>query len=191
MLVCAYDTETTGLAEPIYPVEVGVVLYDTEAKVERASTSLVIRPEGWRVPNSATQVHGISHDDAERFGLPLIVVIATLTNLWSVAAVRVAHNAEYDDKVIESSLTHLGRASSLRRPPGYCTKDLAAPVLNLPPTEKMVAAGYGDKPKSPKLSECYQHFFDEEIAGAHSALADARACLRVFLELMRQEVVTP
>lgn len=181
--ILCYDTETTGVVDPIHLVELGAVLID-EAGTERASVSLIVRPDGWTIPEAAARVHGITNDVALRLGVPLVVAIAALTNLWAVATVRVAHNLEYDDRVVDAALTRLGRPSQVRRPPGVCTKELAAPVLNLPPTERMIAAGYGNKPKSPSLKECVKHFFDEDqVIGAHGALADARACARVYLAL--------
>jgi DNA polymerase-3 subunit epsilon len=194
MLICSYDTETTGIVDPIYPVEIGAILlevddhYNTTREV--AVLDLVVRPDGYEVPLAASRVHGISHRLAESAGIPAVIAVAALTHLWAVADVRVAHNAEYDDKVVEAAIARLGRASTLTRPPGYCTKEIAAQVLNLPPTAKMIAAGYGGKPKPPRLDECYRFFFDEEVVGAHGAIADARACARVFVELLRRGVVS-
>jgi DNA polymerase-3 subunit epsilon len=51
----------------------------------------------------------------------------------------------------------------------------------------MLAAGF-NKPKPPKLSECIQFFFNEELVGAHDALVDVRACVRVFRHLMGNAV---
>jgi DNA polymerase-3 subunit epsilon len=60
--------------------------------------------------------------------------------------------------------------------------EAATPVLNLPPTERMIAAGF-DKPKPPKLEECIRHFFNEDLEGAHDAMADVIACRRVYFHL--------
>lgn len=62
----------------------------------------------------------------------------------------------------------------------------SAPIVNLPPTPKMVAAGF-TKPKPPSLTECMRFFFNEDLVGAHGALTDARACARVFHEIRRRE----
>jgi DNA polymerase-3 subunit epsilon len=70
-----------------------------------------------------------------------------------------------------------------------CTQALSSPLLNLPPSERMRAAGFS-KPKPPKLSESYQFFFNEELVGAHDALVDARACARVYLELVKREIAS-
>lgn len=72
-----------------------------------------------------------------------------------------------------------------------CTKEMADPVLCLPPTARMIAAGYGDKFKAPSLAECIRFLFEEEMAGAHSALADCRYCARVFFELCTEPATAP
>lgn len=147
---------------------------------------MIVRPDGWVVPEAAARVHGISHVMALACGVPLIVAVSALTNLWSCASVRVAHNLEFDDKVIRGAIRHLGRESTVEWPRGECTKNLAAPVLNLPPTKRMIETGFL-KPKSPSLRETYRFFFEEDPPGHHSALADARACARIYLELLNQE----
>ncbi|AOW48412.1 3'-5' exonuclease family protein [Acetobacter ascendens] len=68
----------------------------------------------------------------------------------------------------------------------FCTMDAAAPLVNLPPTARMIAAGI-DKPKAPKLEECIKHFFNEELKGAHDAMVDVRACARLFFHLRDAE----
>jgi DNA polymerase-3 subunit epsilon len=64
---------------------------------------------------------------------------------------------------------------------------MAVPVLNLPPTDKMRAAGFV-KPKAPTLAECVRFLFDEELEGAHSAMVDCLACARVYRELINRGV---
>lgn len=185
-LILCFDCETDGINNPRL-VELGAVLVELAdgVAIERASVSLVVRPDGWEIPDAATRVHGVTTATALGCGVPLVVAVSVLTNLWALADVRVAHNLEFDDRVISNALASLGRASSLARPPGVCTKDLAAPILDLPPTERMVQFGHGDKPKSPSLHECHMHFFNEPVPGAHSALADARACAKIYLELIK------
>lgn len=185
MLICSFDCETTSLRDPRL-VEIGAVLVDLVDGVatERASVSLLVRPDGYEIPADATRIHGITTEVALACGIPLVVAISALTNLWSLAGYRMAHNLEFDDRVIDVALASLGRSSSLQRPPGICTKDLAAPLVGLPPTERMIQFGHGDKPKSPSLAEAYRFFFGEDVVGAHSALADARACARIYVAIV-------
>lgn len=66
--------------------------------------------------------------------------------------------------------------------PSFCTCAAAKPILNLPPTDRMMASGFNG-PKPPKLEECIKHFFDEELSNAHDAGADAMACSRIYFHL--------
>jgi DNA polymerase III subunit epsilon len=182
MIFVAFDTETDSLVDP-HLVEVGAVLVDDG--VERAAISLIVRPDRFLIPDAAAEVHGITTAIARACGVPLIIAVSALTNLWATAEVRVAHNLEFDDRVIDGAIVSLKRQSTLARPPGVCTKELATPILDLPPTERMVQFGHGDKPKSPSLKEAYRHFFGEDPPGHHSALADARAAARVYLEILK------
>ena len=69
----------------------------------------------------------------------------------------------------------------------FCTMKAALPIINLPPSEKMLAAGF-NRPKQPRLSECIQHFFGQEMDGAHDAINDVRACARVYLHLKSAKI---
>ena len=61
---------------------------------------------------------------------------------------------------------------------------MASDIMKLPPTAKMVAAGFL-KNKPPNLTEAYKHFVDPAgFQGAHGALADARACALVHRAMM-------
>lgn len=183
MIWLAWDTETNGIDRPML-VEIGAVLMEDDR--ERASVSLIVRPDGWRIPPTASAVHGISENDAAALGVPLVVAVAALTNLWTNAQFRVAHNLEFDDKVFTIACGKLGRTSSVPQPEGRCTMQMSSPILALPPTERMIAAGRGDQFKNPSLAECYRFFFGEDPPGAHSALADARAAARVYLAILER-----
>lgn len=97
-----------------------------------------------------------------------------------------AHNIKFDRGVIEAAIArHYGRVLPLRKPL-FCTMEAATPVVNLPPTERMRAAGF-NKPKPPKLEECIRHFFNEDLDGAHDAMIDVAACRRVYFHLKTLE----
>ena len=72
-----------------------------------------------------------------------------------------------------------------QRPPAYCTMRASQDLSKLAPTAAMAASGrLWNKP--PKLGEAYQHFFGEDLSGAHDALVDVVACKRIYLELERR-----
>ena len=197
MIVIVIDTETTTVPAPKHIpldhesqpwlVELAGVLYDDG--VERASFNLIVKlPDDCVVPEFAANIHGITTEIAARSGVPLMVALSTLTHMWLVADLMVAHNLEFDNKIIDIAIARLGREPTNKRPPGKCTMRLATPVLNLPPTPKMVAVGM-TKPKRPSLQEAHTALVGVPFEGAHRAIDDARACGRVFFKLQEMGCV--
>jgi DNA polymerase III subunit epsilon len=196
MPVLAYDTETTGFTNnrepPSHPsqlhlVQLAATLYSDDGERLLGALALIVRPEGYEIPKPASDVHGITTELALACGVPLIVACAAFSNLAKLATVSVAHNHDFDLKVLGAAFHRCGRPLPALN--SHCTKNLAEAVVNLPPTERMKAAGFGHKPKAPTLGECYRFFFNETLEGAHDALVDARACARVYFELMRKGAV--
>ena len=196
MLTLVFDCETTGVpargevvTSPSYPhlVELAAVLVDAETEREVASFSFVVKPMGWVIPEEAAKVHGISHEMAMAMGVPITIAVAAYTNLRAVADEVAGHNVEFDLGIVAAALHRIGRTPSSMGPTKItCTADLGTPICRLPPTERMVAAGFGDRFKKPKLEELYRALFDEELVGAHGALADAHATARCLFELRRR-----
>jgi len=196
-LILVYDTETTDLWKKNVPldhetqphlVELAAVLCEEDG-AERASFNLIVRPDGYDIPEFASNIHGITTQIAAASGVPLVVAISALTHLWSCSDLVVCHNYEFDAKIIDIAIARLGREPTNRRPPGRCTMRLATPVLNLPPTEKMIAKGMRG-PKRPSLMEAHVALVGEPFSGAHRAIDDARAAARVFFRLKELGHVT-
>ena len=152
------DSETTGppargevVTSPAYPhlVELAGLLLD-EGGAEAASFSFVVRPDGWEIPAEAAAIHGIDPARARARGVPLVVALAAYTNLRALADEVAGHNVAFDIGMIEAALHRSGRVPSHPGPGRIaCTADLGTPLCRLPPTERMVAAGFGGKPKDP------------------------------------------
>ena len=192
MLTLAWDTETDGLVldreKPSHPgqphlVELGCVLYDGEES--RVVCNLVVyQPLLGTIPEKATSVHGLSFDMTGKLGVPLVVACAIFSNLVKLSDRQVGHNTQFDIKLMQAEFHRLGRPFPVMNP--LCTRELSEPILKLPPTERMIKYGHGDKFKSPNLTECWRFFFDEPLIGAHGAQVDARASARVLFEIERR-----
>lgn len=191
-----YDTETDGICDhklsddhPSQPhlVQLGAKLVD-DAGVTKMRVSLIVKPDGWIIPDGAARVHGITTEFATKYGLPRRVVLATFTQMRAVANRIVCHNLVFDEKVMACQIAQEGITPAHPGPTQrLCTLEISAPIVNLPPTARMKAAGF-DKPKPPKLEEAYKFFFNEDLVGAHDALIDADACDRVFQHLMTHHI---
>jgi len=195
-LILFADTETCGIPNDRLPddheaqpplVQLGCLLVDEDNGAEWATLELIVRPNGWTIPDSAAQVHGISTALAEAVGVPLSLVVPAYVNLRARASKLVFHNAEFDLKILRQAIARNGKPVTRPGPSDYeCTMAMASPIMKIPPTERMVRAGRGDQFKHPSLMEAHEHFLGEKFEGAHGALADVRACARIYFEIKRR-----
>lgn len=200
-----FDTETSGLplwnlpsedSNQPFLVEFAAILEDDDGKDRGFFHCVVQPPLGCSIPDDVSAIHGITTEIANKFGVPLIFVVDYFRNaVRMVEGNLVAHNVKFDVRMMKISLLQISNVRSVDKDEvngfmlglkPFCTMTAATPIVNLPPTEKMLAAGFR-KPKSPTLGECYRHFFGEELAGAHGALADAKACREVYRAILREK----
>ena len=180
MNILFFDTETTGLVQDWNDpscddnprlVQLGMVLCDHNARVLR-TTGMMIKPEGFDIPEEASNIHGITTEMAHDYGVPLELALGTFMDLMQKADRRVAHNLKFDDVVMRGELyrADLGVNDNF----GFCTMLASTMIVGL--------KGKGNRPKWPKLCEAYQHFFGEEFKDAHDALVDVNGCKRIYFE---------
>lgn len=187
----AFDTETTDLprrhldrTHPFQPHLIqfaGIVVDEKGYELDRLVTLVRPRPNAL-LSTEAYQAHGISLERATAEGIdPNCVLHWFETNARSVKRI-IGHNVEFDIQIMAILAARLNGKAWEPTCPLFCTMSHAAPLVNLPPTLRMRAAGR-NYPKPPTLSECVSHFFGEQLPEAHDAGADVEACLRVFHRL--------
>jgi DNA polymerase-3 subunit epsilon len=191
-----YDTETTGLPlfsepseDPRQPhlVQLAALLVDLDTREVLSSIDVVIKPDGWEIPDEVVKIHGISTEIALATGVPEADALDQFLKLWAGQA-RVAHNEQFDARIIRIAMMRYPAICGWTSPdawkmgPAQCTQRLATPILKLPPTDKMKTVGRFHH-KSANLREAYQHFTGQELVDAHSAMADAQACMQVYFAI--------
>lgn len=192
-MILFFDTETTGLpnkgqlsGQP-YIVQLALSLYDDNRRPVFETSTLIRLPEGMDVPAIPKEVHGIDELMCANYGVAPATALALFNFAMERCHTSVAHNYQFDRKLVQFLADRLGSQVLFTNP--FCTMICATPVVNLPPTEKMLRAGY-NKPKAPTLAECWRYFFQEELSGAHDALVDTRGCARVYYELADQGLIS-
>lgn len=196
-MILFFDTETTGFFQDRLPIDHPDQPYIVQLAAELtdddggpiAGFSFIVDPgvsDGVFIPDRASDVHGITNERAVQFGVSAEFALSAFTHLYQRADIVCAHNIKFDRGVMEAAIArHYGKVLPLRKTL-FCTMEAASPIVDLPPTERMLAAGF-TKPKPPKLEECIKHFFNEELDGAHDAMIDVRACRRVYFHLRTLE----
>lgn len=194
-----YDTETSGLPlwsqpseHPNQPrvVQLAGLLCNEETGEELQQMNMIVRPDGWTIPDQVAAVHGITTERALAEGLDAGHVLEHFLELWSEADRRGGHNESFDMRMLRIEIMRspvfsiravgeLSFADHWKQAPAYCTQTNSTKIVNLPPTPKMIAARRLG-PKSPNLGEAYEFFTGQKLEGAHDAMNDVRACKAVY-----------
>lgn len=202
MMILVFDTETAGFVNDRLPydhltqpplVQLGCVLVDSDNGAEWATLELIVKPDGYDIPTAASSVHGVTTKIAHAVGIPLSLAVAAYCNLRAKANLIVCYNKAFDIAIMEIAIARNGKKPSHPGPDVECAMELVTPMCKMPPTPRMISAGRGDQFKNPKLIEAHEFLFGAGFDGAHSALADARATMRVWFETKRrlsEEVVS-
>lgn len=188
-----YDTETTGLPDfkapseaPHQPhiVQLAACLVDGDTGKTIASMDVIVRPDGWIIPDDIAKIHGITTEHALEVGIPESLAVGMFMELWGHRT-RIAHNQQFDARILRIALMRFedeAAADDWKAGESECTATLATPICKIPPAPKMVAAGF-NKFKTPNLGEAFRHFMGRDFENAHSALADVRACMDVYFSI--------
>lgn len=199
-----YDTETTGLplfSEPSehpdqpHIVQLAALILDLDTRQSLASMDVIVRPDGWIIPDDVAAIHGITTERAMDEGVPEETALEMLLALWGTGRIsqrlRIAHNEGFDARIVRIGCKrHIDPLFPRPTPPSdewkagraECTQLLSTPILKLPPTDKMKAARRFHH-KSANLTEAYLHFTGKQLVNAHSAMADVQACAEVYFAI--------
>lgn len=195
-MIFYFDTETTGLIDfkkpaddPAQPrlVQFGGLLVDDGAV--KAEHCMIVEPDGWTVPQEAFDVHGISTEHAEQFGVAVGDVLDEWSELCAFAHLIVGYNVAYDLKIMRGELRRAGRDDEYGRIKNYSPMQACTKLCKLPPTPKMLQAGR-KHPKTAKLEEAYKILIGEDLSDAHDALADAYAVKAIHEYLLKHQKET-
>lgn len=194
-----YDTETTGVPlfkepseHPDQPhiVQLAAIVVDPVTRKTIGAMDVIVRPDGWAIPNDVAALHGITTEHAAAVGIPEPEALEMFMQPWDVQGrVRIAHNEQFDARIIRIALKRFMDAGeevpisdAWKACPAECTARMATPICKLPPTEKMRAVGR-HHPKTPNLGEAYRHFFGRDFENAHTAMADVLACRDIYFHM--------
>ncbi|MCX5657269.1 MAG: 3'-5' exonuclease [Candidatus Omnitrophica bacterium] len=185
-----FDTETTGLPgngkAPVtdldnWPRMVQLAYLFSDSNGNKISEgNFIIKPVGFTIPAKAVEVHGITTERAEKEGTDLKIVLLDFQALISRAEYLVAHNMDFDGKVIGAEFLRNKMRDGLPAKRKICTMLSAIDYCALPGP-----FGY----KWPKLTELHCKLFQKGFDDAHNAAADVLATVRCFWELKRLGII--
>jgi DNA polymerase III epsilon subunit-like protein len=130
----------------------------------------------------ATAVNGLTDEILAHGGIGVRDVLGVYDDMIRAGWIIVAHNAQFDTKVMRGELRRAGMDDLFEQTLNICTMKACTDIVKVAPTDAMMATGRRSN-KAPKLMEAYRFFYGEEFDKAHTAFADAFACLDVFRAL--------
>ncbi|WGS53533.1 3'-5' exonuclease [Paraburkholderia sp. D15] len=192
-LIIFYDTETNGLPQWNLPSEdpsqphvtqLAAQLCDERNGNTIATLDVLIKPDGWTIPDDLAELTGITTERALAEGILISDASRQFTDLWRRASLRAGHNESFDARMLRIEyFRHLDHDDPFhdewKSAPAFCTQGKSTKIINLPPTAKMLAAGRKHA-KSPNLAEAYKYFTGKELEGAHDAMVDVNAAKVVY-----------
>jgi len=155
-------------------------LVTDDAGTEMECGEHIVKPDGFTIPERAAQIHGITTEIALQQGVDIRTVLEAVVAGIHRAVTLVAHNIQFDEKIVGSELIRAGFRNYVEEKRRLCTMLSSTDYCGLP-------GPYGYK--WPTLADLHTRLFREGFTGAHRALADVRACARCFFELRRRRIM--
>ncbi len=185
-----FDTETAGLPKdwkaPVtnlknWPrvIQLAWSLHDKDGKMIDSQED-IIKPVGFKIDPKAAKVHGITNEIAAAKGVALEGVLARFVEAVGKSKHLVAHNISFDYHIMGAELLRAKQSNIMAKMDQICTMKETVGFCQLP-------GKYGFK--WPTLTELHLKVFGKNFEGAHTAMADVRACADCFFELRKKKVL--
>lgn len=179
-----FDTETTGLPRnynaPVtdsnnWPrmVQIAWQVYNDDGTFIE-SNDFIIKPEGYKIPQEAAKIHGITTERAMAEGHDLFEVLQKFNYQFDESKVIIAHNISFDEKIVGAEFHRKSIKNQLNNKFKICTMKSTADFCKIP-------GNYGYK--WPKLTELHKTLFGTHFQEAHNAAADIQATVKCFWKL--------
>ena len=192
------DTETTGL--PLnnnlpytdlknwpYLVQVALIIEDDNYGI-LAKRNIILKPNGYTIPESATKIHGISNERAVKNGEDRDKVISFLDLALYKSDIIIGHNVSFDLNVIKSEIIRTkGIENALFKKKKHIVIDTMKMGRNICKIPNLSFHTRLSLPnKYPKLDELYYKLLNKHFNNQHDAMADVQAAYDCYYELKRK-----
>lgn len=197
-LRCFIDTETTGL--PIngnlpyteldnwpHLVQVALIVEDDNYGI-LAKRSMILKPDGYSIPESSARVHGISNAQAVKEGEDRKKVIGFIDLVLGNSNIIIGHNVSFDLNVVKAEIIRVkGGENALFTKKNHNVVDTMKMGMNICKIPNLSFHTRMSQPyKYPKLDELYYKLFNKHFDNQHDAMADIQAAHDCYYELKRK-----
>lgn len=181
------DTETTGLPTnwkapyDQWPRMVSLAFSLVRGDEILGQNEYIIKPDGYEIPLEASNIHGITTEEAHAKGNDIQMVLIQLATMTELADLVVFHNSSFDTGIISGEQIRAGwKPEELicKSKKLFCTKEQSTNICKIPNVGR---GGY----KWPSLAELCA-FCGVENKGAHNALNDVIATKECYFYMVEQ-----
>jgi DNA polymerase III epsilon subunit-like protein len=185
-----FDVETTGLPNDYrltsdnfehWPriVQISWMLTDDNYNLLKKE-DFIIKPNGFVIPEIATQIHHITNEDAFQKGIKLETALSIFIRDVFAATHIIGHNVSFDMNVVRAELYRMHVKDIFNGKQTVCTMKASANFCKIPGK-----TGY----KYPTLQELHMKLFGNKFEDAHNAYNDVVATQRCFVELIKKGIL--
>jgi DNA polymerase III epsilon subunit-like protein len=205
MNVLIFDVETTGLLPktstdpPVYITQLSFALYDiVNQQLLKTYNAYIHIPKEVPISEKITQITGIDREKLLSEGMDIIDVLERFYDAYCRADIVVAHNLDFDSKVIEIEANrnyerlknkneemapHIvwmfdNIYTKLTNIEMKCTMKMSKELCNI---ERVNSRG--PYIKFPTLCELYEKLFHTKPENLHNSMMDVLVCLRCYLKM--------
>jgi DNA polymerase III epsilon subunit-like protein len=185
-----FDTETSGLPRnynaPLsdldnWPRIVQIAWLEQDKYGNTISTgNYYVKPVGFEISEGSEKIHRISKEKAEDLGYTISSVLEVFAAIIKKSEYVIAHNIEFDYKVLSAEFARLYMDNELSEKTKICTMQETVEFCQLPSSSGL---------KFPSLAELYYKLFGTNFGNAHDAQADIEATARCFWSLKERGVI--
>ncbi len=196
-LRCFIDTETTGLAindnlpytdwdNWPHLVQVALIIEDVNYGI-LAKRNMILKPDGYSIPESSSRIHGISNAQAIKEGEDRKQVIGFLDQVLGNSNIIIGHNVSFDLNVVKAEIIRVkGIENALFSKKNHNVVDTMKMGMNICKIPNLSFHTRMSQPyKYPKLDELYYKLFNKHFDNQHDAMADIQATYDCYYELKR------
>ncbi len=137
-----FDVETTGVPKnwkaPVHQVsnwpravQLAWIIGDGAGLILK-ERSQIIKPDGYTIPFEAEKIHGISTERALKEGREIHEVLSELKEDLKEVTRLIAHNIDFDSKVLGAEFIRWSKENLLEELPEFCTMKEATHCCRLP-----------------------------------------------------------
>lgn len=206
MSILVFDTETSGLLPKgkflvnenlhLFPrtVQFSWIIFDQQQnKIIKIQDYIIKLPTNFQLSEESIKIHGITNEISQMKGVDINIVIDEFIVDFQKANLVVAHNIDFDLKIIRADIMRLITScennllskykkfiNELKNSTKlYCTMEESIDLCDI----KLKNASGIEYKKFPKLVELHDKLFQTRPNNLHNSLNDVLVCLRCFYKM--------